>query len=388
MSDLPAILSEIELFAGSTKKDLQVVASIMQVISLQDGEVLVQECSADRNIYILTEGRVGVYKRVASCSDEGEVAGEHQIASLDTGEIIGEMSFLEKGEGRSATIRALGEVKVLSLSPEDFERFYQKNGKNATLIMQNLAIRISQRLRGLNKEKVQRLEAELETAKTRNLMSRMISNIILLLFGYNLTLQLTMELSQEVFFANLISFGIVTVFGIMLVILAARSHLSWQEYGLSIKNWKPAVIESMLWTLGAAGALTLLKGILILAVPQYRSLPLFGPFQGDFPFLPILIYAALAPVQEFIARGVLQSSFERFYSSKNKVFMSVLFSNALFSAAHVHLSSLFAASVFFPGLLWGYLYHRHKTIIGVSISHILLGLYAVYILRFVMMANI
>jgi hypothetical protein len=43
---------------------------------------------------------------------------------------------------------------------------------------------------------------------------------------------------------------------------------------------------------------------------------------------------------------------------------------------------------FFPGLLWGYLYHRHKTIIGVSISHILLGLYAVYILRFVMMANI
>jgi hypothetical protein len=184
--------------------------------------------------------------------------------------------------------------------------------------MQNLAKRISQRLRGLNSEKVQRLEGELEAAQTRSLMSRMISNIILLLFGYNLTLQLTMELSQEVFFANLISFGIVTVFGIMLVILAARSHLSWQEYGLSIKNWKPAVIESMLWTLGAAGALTFLKGVLILAVPQYRTLPLFGPFEGDFPFLPILIYAALAPVQEFIARGVLQSSFERFYSSKTR----------------------------------------------------------------------
>jgi uncharacterized membrane protein len=186
---------------------------------------------------------------------------EHQIASLDTGEVHRRnVLFGKRGGAFSHHQSALGEVKVLSLSPEDFERFYQKNGKNATLIMQNLAIRISQRLRGLNKEKVQRLEAELETAKTRNLMSRMISNIILLLFGYNLTLQLTMELSQEVFFANLISFGIVTVFGIMLVILAARSHLSWQEYGLSIKNWKPAVIESMLWTLGAAGALTLLKG--------------------------------------------------------------------------------------------------------------------------------
>jgi CRP-like cAMP-binding protein len=51
---------------------------------------------------------------------------EHHIATLETGEVLGEMSFLEKGEGRSATIKALGEVEVLSLSPEDFQRFLRK----------------------------------------------------------------------------------------------------------------------------------------------------------------------------------------------------------------------------------------------------------------------
>ncbi|WP_404802349.1 CPBP family glutamic-type intramembrane protease [Bacillus shivajii] len=54
----------------------------------------------------------------------------------------------------------------------------------------------------------------------------------------------------------------------------------------------------------------------------------------------------------------------------------------MFAMAHAHIGTLFALTAFIPGLFWGWMYTRQKSIIGVSISHMLIGIWVLFILGF------
>jgi len=92
--------------------------------------------------------------------------------------------------------------------------------------------------------------------------------------------------------------------------------------------------------------------------------------------LTCFAYSVFAPVQEFIARGCFQSSFQNFLVGKYKTLTAIVISNLMFSMTHLHISISFALLAFIPGLFWGWQYARHKTLIGISISHIVIGLSA------------
>ena len=49
---------------------------------------------------------------------------------------------------------------------------------------------------------------------------------------------------------------------------------------------------------------------------------------------------------------------------------------SIFSAAHLYVSPGLAVIAFVAGLFWGWLYARQSGLIGVSVSHVLLGLWA------------
>ncbi|MFQ6275716.1 CPBP family intramembrane glutamic endopeptidase [Coxiella burnetii] len=85
-----------------------------------------------------------------------------------------------------------------------------------------------------------------------------------------------------------------------------------------------------------------------------------------------------------MARGSLQSSFYHFLtgSVQKRRWYAIIVSNFLFSFTHLHLAYAFAYAVLLPGLFWGWLYSRHKTILGVAVSHILIGIWALFILGF------
>jgi membrane protease YdiL (CAAX protease family) len=103
--------------------------------------------------------------------------------------------------------------------------------------------------------------------------------------------------------------------------------------------------------------------------------PTYGPY-----LLELGIYVVLAAVQEFLVRGVLQGSLQEFLTGRHVIWKSILISNLLFSTLHLHLSVSFALMAFLPGLFWGWLYSRHRTLIGVTISHILIGAWIFYFL--------
>ncbi len=42
---------------------------------------------------------------------------------------------------------------------------------------------------------------------------------------------------------------------------------------------------------------------------------------------------------------------------------------------HLHFSPLVALAVFPLGLYWGWVFHRHQNLVGVSVSHTVVGLF-------------
>ncbi|OGS36512.1 MAG: hypothetical protein A2293_14320 [Elusimicrobia bacterium RIFOXYB2_FULL_49_7] len=77
------------------------------------GSVLFHENDRSREMYVIQKGRVRIYK-----SEKGQKV---DICELGKGSIVGEMSLLD-GRARSATVEALEDIEVATVTSEDFEK--------------------------------------------------------------------------------------------------------------------------------------------------------------------------------------------------------------------------------------------------------------------------
>jgi CRP-like cAMP-binding protein len=102
-----------------------------------DGDVIVEEGSQSRTMYVIQSGKVKVVKK------EGEM--ETTLAFLGEGDIFGEMSLFDASP-RSATIVAVGEARVLAI---EHEGLLKKIKIDPTLAF-NIIKQMSRRIRNLN----------------------------------------------------------------------------------------------------------------------------------------------------------------------------------------------------------------------------------------------
>jgi CRP-like cAMP-binding protein len=105
------------------------------------GEVIVREGEVGNCMYVIMEGDVEVVT-----IRNGEI---HRLAQLGRGDFFGEMSIFEK-EVRSATVRALGDVRLLTVDKRTFLRRIQEDPTLAFRIVKEMSARVAR----LNKEMV------------------------------------------------------------------------------------------------------------------------------------------------------------------------------------------------------------------------------------------
>jgi CRP/FNR family transcriptional regulator, cyclic AMP receptor protein len=104
---------------------------------LQPGEVLIREGAACDDIFLILDGSLEV--SVAAMGDQA-------IAQLATGEVVGEMSFVD-GQPPSATVTALEPGIVLAISCSQLRHKLQQDMWFASRFYRALAILLSSRLR-------------------------------------------------------------------------------------------------------------------------------------------------------------------------------------------------------------------------------------------------
>jgi sigma-B regulation protein RsbU (phosphoserine phosphatase) len=99
-------LANLPFLAGAGPDALRRLAEVAVESDHQPGEIILEEGSTGCEVYLILEGLVEVVK--------GEGAEQMVLARLGTGELFGEMAFIEV-QPRFATIRALEPTRLLEL---------------------------------------------------------------------------------------------------------------------------------------------------------------------------------------------------------------------------------------------------------------------------------
>ena len=117
-------------------------------------------------------------------------------------------------------------------------------------------------------------------------------------------------------------------------------------------------------------------GAMVLAFPVWIYLIIFSPGYAccSVPdFSRFLVVVCIAPVaEEIIFRGAIQMMFEKRFNEWEWTILSApnLLTNIVFGAMHFFIS--FRASallVFFPGLVFGYLREKQKSLAAPTLAH-------------------
>jgi membrane protease YdiL (CAAX protease family) len=83
----------------------------------------------------------------------------------------------------------------------------------------------------------------------------------------------------------------------------------------------------------------------------------------------------VAPSQEFLIRGVAQTVLFRLLGGGHAKFWAIVLASLLFAVSHTYFSFWISVLSILGGFFWGFLYMRHQTIVGVAVSHFLIGDY-------------
>ena len=131
-----ASLRMIPMFAGVSTDALASIASLLIERRFPKHKTIVEEGAPGDYMYIIVEGRV----KVTKLSGDGR---EKILELLDVGDFFGEMSLLDEYP-RSASVKALSDVRIMALARNDFLGLLTKSPDLALSVIQELTRRIRQ----------------------------------------------------------------------------------------------------------------------------------------------------------------------------------------------------------------------------------------------------
>jgi CRP-like cAMP-binding protein len=105
----------------------------------KDGETIIKQGEEGNCMYVIQDGQVEIIRE----KDQKEM----RLAIAGEGDFIGEMAIFES-EVRSATVRALGDVRMITVDKENFIRRVNSDPSIAFRLVKTLI----QRVRDMNRE--------------------------------------------------------------------------------------------------------------------------------------------------------------------------------------------------------------------------------------------
>lgn len=99
----------------------------------KDGSIIFEENSIGKEMYIIISGKVKISK------EKGTV--ETILTTLEEGEFFGEMSLFDNNP-RSATAKAIGNIKLLEINQKGFLKKISKDPSLAFRILEKMSQRI------------------------------------------------------------------------------------------------------------------------------------------------------------------------------------------------------------------------------------------------------
>jgi PPM family protein phosphatase len=138
-------LRRMPVFKLLTRKEALFILNVTRVVEARDQQPLIVEGDPGEDLFIILTGRVRVHK------------GDTDLITLTSGNHFGEMALIDNAP-RSASVTAIGTVKLLRIARADFFNIIRNEPRLANKLLWSFLQVISTRLRTTN--------AELSGAKT------------------------------------------------------------------------------------------------------------------------------------------------------------------------------------------------------------------------------
>jgi CRP-like cAMP-binding protein len=125
------------LFGQLQDRDIEWMIRSGRKQQLAPGTTIIEQGRPLQNLYFVLDGFLGVWV---------QAHGDTMIAQLGSGEIVGEMSFVD-ARPPSATVRAVTKAVVLALPREQFAAHLEEDAAFAAHFYRGVAMFLSDRLR-------------------------------------------------------------------------------------------------------------------------------------------------------------------------------------------------------------------------------------------------
>lgn len=132
-------LGRTEIFGRLSRRRLAKLAKACVPQSFQRGELLLEEGAVGLGMFVITQGRVEVFR--------GEGAGKVELARLSSGDLLGEIALVDELP-RSASARALERTECLLITRQAFRSLTRNDPEIAWCIVPTLAARLRSAQRG------------------------------------------------------------------------------------------------------------------------------------------------------------------------------------------------------------------------------------------------
>lgn len=142
--DINRLIDSLPMFAGMSQRDRNTLRAIFKPKRYAPGDTLCREGDRAFSFFIVCKGLVQIYKDLG----KGE---RERLGQLGKGAMIGQVSLID-GKPRSATVVAKTAVTTLECSREDFERLFNAGSAFAFLVLDQIIIHLSRRLRDANNQ--------------------------------------------------------------------------------------------------------------------------------------------------------------------------------------------------------------------------------------------
>lgn len=292
------------------------------------------------------------------------------IGQLEDGDVFGEVALLT-GKTRTATIVAKTDLVAFQLFKSDLDQVTKANPQIIGTLLQKLYQRLTDSYLALE-ERNRQLQ---KMSKIREELATLFTSVVLLITGYTFVLGILSNDFITRYLPEQSSYWISRLIEVSVLVIAFKiirnSSLSWKDFGLNTLGAKKSIVESVVISLLVVGLLCIAKYVLMNLYPEkfpHRYIMSWEHF--DFTYITYLV---VAPLQEFITRGVVQTSLQHLLVGRYRVLLAIMITSFLFGSLHVFSSFNLGLAATLTGWLWGWMYYRHKNLIGVSISHFLIG---------------
>jgi membrane protease YdiL (CAAX protease family) len=186
---------------------------------------------------------------------------------------------------------------------------------------------------------------------------------------------------------TIITLPIIAVIALVLIRPIRLLALPWAAYGITRARWRESLRDGLLFAIPIVLAATALEFALGEA-PVFDCIDTLTREYGSrkaavrhFVLFNLAYVFVVVPLQELIARGLLQGLMERFIVSKHRTVLAIVISNLIFGVFHLYLSLAAAVATVVLGIYLGSIYVRTRNLIGVCVAHAIIGTWVLTVVR-------